>query len=53
MTAVNDPEGETLVLTKVRRLGPNGLANARKAALKLEKRAYQVSNVYRTTPPME
>jgi hypothetical protein len=53
VTAVDDPEGETLVLTKVRRLGPNGLANARKAALKLEKRAYQVSKVYRTTPPME
>jgi hypothetical protein len=53
VTAVDDPEGETLVLTKVRRLGPNGLANARKAALKLEKRAYQVSKVYRTTPPMQ
>jgi hypothetical protein len=53
VTAVDDPEGETLVLTKVRCLGPNGLANARKAALKLEKHAYQVSKVYRATPPME
>jgi hypothetical protein len=53
VTAVDDPEGETLVLTKVRRLCPNDLAKARKAALKLEKRAYKVSEVYRTTPPME
>jgi hypothetical protein len=53
VTAVNDPEGETLVLTKVRKLCPNDLAKARKAALKLEKRAYKVSEVYRTTPPMQ
>jgi hypothetical protein len=53
VTAVDDPEGETLVLTKVRRLCPNDLAKARKAALKLEKHAYKVSDVYRTTPPMQ
>jgi hypothetical protein len=52
ITAVDDPEGETLVLTKVTHLGPKGMASARKAALKLEKRAYQVSKVYRATPPM-
>jgi hypothetical protein len=52
VTAVDDPEGETLVLTKVSYLSPQSLDKARKAALKLEKRAYQVSAVYRTTPPM-
>ena len=49
--AVNDPEGETLVLTKVRKLGPRELAQARAAALKLEKRAYKISTAYRRTAP--
>jgi hypothetical protein len=53
VTAVDDPEGETLVLVKVAHLDCKGLAEARKAVLKLEKRAYQVSAVYRHTAPME
>lgn len=50
--AVNDPEGETLVLTRVVHLDAAGLAAARAEALKLEQRAYEVSDVYRRTPPM-
>jgi hypothetical protein len=53
ITAVGDPEGETLDLTRVVRLNKDGLAKARRAALKLEKRAYEVSSVYRKTPPAE
>jgi hypothetical protein len=52
ITAVDDPEGETLVLTKVRHLHGDDLAAARAAALKLEKRAYKISDVYRHTQPM-
>jgi hypothetical protein len=51
--ALNDPEAETMTLTKVKRLSPAGLASARQEALKLEKRAYSISNVYAQTPPME
>jgi hypothetical protein len=50
--AVDDPEGETLVLTRVVHLDAQGLAAARAEALKLEQRAYEVSDVYRRTPPM-
>ncbi len=51
ITAVDDPEGETLVLTSVKRLDPAGLTAARNAALQLDRHAYQVSAVYRHTPP--
>jgi len=51
ITAVDDPEGETLELVGVVRLNSKDLATARKAALKLEKRAYKVSDVYSQTPP--
>jgi hypothetical protein len=47
--AVNDPEGETLVLTKINRLDAQALARARAEALKLERRAYQISPEYRAT----
>ena len=49
--AVNDPEGETLVLVNVLHLSPQVLAEARVEALKLESRAYRVSEVYSLTPP--
>jgi hypothetical protein len=49
--AVDDPEGETLVLTRINHLGAQALAHARAEALKLEQRAYQISTVYRTTAP--
>jgi hypothetical protein len=51
ITASDDPEGETLVLAKVAKLDAEGLAEARTEALKLEGRAYQVSEVYRATAP--
>ncbi len=51
--AVNDPEEETLVLREVRRLGPRWMAQARELALRLESRAYEVSEAYRHTPPLE
>jgi hypothetical protein len=51
--AVDDPEDETLVLVKVVQLSPQELADARAAALALEKHAMQVSAVYRLTSPME
>jgi hypothetical protein len=50
---VNDPEAETLVLREVRRLGPRRLAQARELALRLERRAYEISETYRQTPPLE
>ena len=53
VAAMDDPEGETLVLTKVVHLGPRGLAAAREKALKLDQHAYEVSNVYRHTLPAE
>ena len=51
--AVNDPEGETLVLAELVRLTPEALAFARSEALRLEAHAYQVSDTYRQTSPME
>jgi hypothetical protein len=51
ISAVGDPEGETLTLTKIVRLGPRGLAHARAAVHKLERRAYRISSVYRHTCP--
>jgi len=51
--AVDDPEGETLVLLGVKQLSPDELAKARQDALKLEKRAYKISDLYRQTSPIE
>jgi hypothetical protein len=50
---VDDPEGETLVLMGIRQLSPDELAKARQDALKLEKHAYKISDLYRQTPPIE
>jgi hypothetical protein len=49
--AVGDPEGETLALTSVVNLSSRGLAEAHAEALKLDKHAYRVSDVYRQTQP--
>jgi hypothetical protein len=50
----NDPSKETLVLTGIRRLTPQGMARARAAAFKLESRAYRHSkDVYGRTPRAE
>lgn len=51
ISAVDDPEGETLVLTSAIRLDAHGLAQAREAALKLDRHGYAVSPIYRRTPP--
>src|SRR5689334_17070242 len=49
ITAVNDPEGETLVLVKINHLGPRALATIHRKALELDNRGYQISAVYRHT----
>ena len=51
--AVGDPEAETLVLVNILQLSPEALAAAHEEALKLEKRAYQISEVYRHTRPAQ
>ena len=51
ITALNDPEGETLELTQITHLSAAGLAGTRASALKLDQRGYRVSAVYRTTAP--
>ena len=47
ITAVGDPERETLSLVNFAHLTPEALAQVRTEALKVETRAYQVSGVYR------
>lgn len=51
--AVDDPEGETLVLTDAAQLEPGARAIANREALKLDTRAYAISEVYGATPPAE
>ncbi len=52
VTAVEDPMGETLELTRIAHLGPDAMSDARDVAFALERRAYRVSTVYQHTPPM-
>jgi hypothetical protein len=47
----NEVEKETLELVKRQQLGLEALGKAHKEALKLDKRAYKRSEVYRNTPP--
>ncbi len=47
----NEVEKETLELVKRQQLSSKALANARREALRLDKRAYERSEVYRNTPP--
>lgn len=51
--AIDDPEGETLILVQRQQLGPNAMALVNREALRLDKRAYRVSEVYADTPPIE
>jgi hypothetical protein len=51
--ALNDPQAETLTLTRRVQLSPRALAEVREEALKLERRAYEVSDVYRKTSAAE
>jgi hypothetical protein len=53
ITAVNDPEGETLNLVDVKQLSSEELAVARQEALTLEDRAYDISQVYAEADPAE
>lgn len=49
--ALNDPEGETLVMTRRKQLTPEELAAARQEVLNLDARGFMFSDVYaRTTP---
>lgn len=51
ITAVDDPEGETLVLTAINHLGAKDRAAVRATVRRMERRAYRISKVYRHTPP--
>ena len=51
--ALNDPEGETLVLRQVVALDQAQMAAVRGEALKLDQRGFRVSEVYCQTEPIE
>jgi hypothetical protein len=51
VTAVGDPEGETLALVNIVRLSTEELEEVREEACALDRRAYRVTEVYRDTPP--
>jgi hypothetical protein len=51
--AVDDPEGETLVLVDIIKLDARGLAEARAAGKRLDRRGHRNSEVYRQTAPVE
>src|SRR5689334_24329260 len=51
--AIDDPQAETLSLTSLVRLSGAALENARAAALALDARGYQFSDVYVQTPRAE
>lgn len=53
ISAVDDPENETLVLVNVLHLTPEELHEARVEALKLEAHAYEINDVYRRTAPAQ
>jgi hypothetical protein len=50
--AVNDPEGETLVLSRMARLTPAQLAEADEQVRTMDRRAYRTKDVYRSTGPL-
>jgi hypothetical protein len=51
--AVNDPEGETLVLAAINQLDEAATKAAHDEALKLDERAYYVNDAYRDTEPAQ
>jgi hypothetical protein len=51
VTAVGDPEGETLQLTSLAHLGPKAMAQVHREALRLDRHGHEVSFVYSLTPP--
>jgi hypothetical protein len=46
-------ERETLELVDYRHLGPEAMAKVREAAMEMDRRAYERSEVYRETPPVK
>jgi hypothetical protein len=52
INAINDPEGETLLRTATVQLDRVAMAQIRRAARRLDKRAYRTSEVYRQTTPI-
>jgi hypothetical protein len=50
--ALDDPEGETLVLVERAQLDQESMAAVRQEALNLDRRAYRVSDVYCETEPI-
>ncbi|MBV1853921.1 hypothetical protein [Catellatospora tritici] len=53
VTAVGDPEGETLALDSVQMLDANALATVNAQARAMDKHAYEATTVYSGTPPVE
>jgi hypothetical protein len=53
VTAINDPEAETLVMLDFKQLDTTAMDAARDEVLRLEGRAYENSQVWRQTPPAE
>jgi hypothetical protein len=51
ISAYNDPEGETLQLTKLVHLNSRALLSVRNQALALDQRGYEVSKIYSHTSP--
>jgi hypothetical protein len=51
--AVNDPEGETLLLVQRNALGPQAMADVRAEALRLDRHASEINELYRQTSPAE
>lgn len=51
--AVGDPQAETLAMTSRVQLSAGAMAQAREQALRLDRRGYENSDVYRQTPPAE
>jgi hypothetical protein len=49
--AAGDPEAETLSLSSIKHLDDDAMAHIRTTVRHLEKRAYQISEVYQHTPP--
>ena len=53
VTAVNDPEGEDLVLTDRKQLDTRAMTEARRETLRLDRHGRQTNDLYRRTEPLE
>jgi hypothetical protein len=52
INALNDPEGETLIRSQTVQLGREAMAQIRRAARRLDKRAYRTTEVYGASEPI-